>query len=286
MSKGRKLAAESRREAVNRAYSKRPQPELGTCWLNEIGHGGKHEKSDRCSEWRAAPQPEPTPLGRCCESGMFGEPHECRKQPSPAGAPQMQITELQHIAWVIVHSGFEPEARLGGCCCDICSLLREQMEAIRKREAEEYVEALHKVIDYASPAGARESAEQFFNSLPEETKYKWAGEVKPHWAFEFSEAYAKKETERADAAERERNTFSTTIVRLDRALEFRQKEVESLRTELREANEALRPFTEIQPPYDHDDECSFCGTKEGEEHPATCYWVIAKALLSRKGEGS
>jgi len=197
MSKGRKLAAESRREAVNRAYSKRPQPELGTCWLNEIGHGGKHEKSDRCSEWRAAPQPEPTPLGRCCESGMFGEPHECRKQPSPAGAPQMQITELQHIAWVIVHSGFEPEARLGGCCCDICSLLREQMEAIRKREAEEYVEALHKVIDYASPAGAREFTKDFFSTRMR--NFREGSELPYLVAMELMEAYAKKERERADA---------------------------------------------------------------------------------------
>jgi len=77
----------------------------------------------------------------------------------------------------------------------------------------------------SSPAGARESAEQFFNSLPEETKYKWAGEVKPHWAFAFAEAYAKKERERADAAERQ--------------LEAKTAEVESLRTELREIKQKL-----------------------------------------------
>ena len=122
----------------------------------------------------------------------------------------------------------------------------------------------------SQPAGARESAEQFFNSLPEETKYKWAGEVKPHWAFEFSEAYAKKETERADAAERERNTFSTTIVRLDRALEFRQKECESLRTELRDMREALEHV--IKHVTFSRNLCRDCAK--------------AEALLSRKGEGS
>jgi hypothetical protein len=43
---------------------------------------------------------------------------------------------------------------------------------------------------------------------------------------------------------------------------------------------ALRPFTEIQPPYDHDNECSFCRTPEGQTHPETCSWEIAKILVA------
>ena len=91
-----------------------PQPELGTCWLNEIGHGGKHEKSDRCSEWRAAPQPEPTPMtdkgrGLCHAEGHQGiGPHEIdwnfcldwkpirAEQPSPhAGARELNFFQTR-----------------------------------------------------------------------------------------------------------------------------------------------------------------------------------------------
>jgi len=43
-----------------------------------------------------AASPAPTPLGRCCESGMFGEPHECRKQPSPpAGARELNFFQTR-----------------------------------------------------------------------------------------------------------------------------------------------------------------------------------------------
>ena len=35
----------------------------------------------------------------------------------------------------------------GGCSCDLCSLLREMKADIQKREADEYIVALHKVID-------------------------------------------------------------------------------------------------------------------------------------------
>lgn len=57
------------------------------------------------------------------------------------------ITEFQHIAWVLVHKVLEPEDGFGGCSCDICSLLRDDMKTIREKEANEYIEEMHKGID-------------------------------------------------------------------------------------------------------------------------------------------
>jgi hypothetical protein len=133
----------------------------------------------------------------------------------------------------------------------------------------------------SSPAGARESAEQFFNSLPEETKYKWAGEVKPHWAFAFAEAYAKKERERADAAER----VNKEITRLGREL---VDEVESLRTELREAREALQLALVPLAALVLSGECVNARTGLCDEVKLDVLKAhdAILALLSRKGEGS
>ena len=54
------------------------------------------------------------------------------------------VPELNHLAWVIVHNGLEPDAGFGGCSCDTCSLLRDCMKAIREKEAREYIEAMHR----------------------------------------------------------------------------------------------------------------------------------------------
>jgi len=59
------------------------------------------------------------------------------------------VPELNHLAWVIVHNGLEPEKGFGGCSCDTCSLLRDCMKTIRDKEAQEYMRAL-------SPAVAEE----------------------------------------------------------------------------------------------------------------------------------
>ena len=57
------------------------------------------------------------------------------------------VPELNHLAWVIVHNGLEPNSGFGGCSCDTCSLLRDCMKAIREKEAQEYIGAIHKGID-------------------------------------------------------------------------------------------------------------------------------------------
>lgn len=49
------------------------------------------------------------------------------------------ISELNHLAWVLVHNGLEPESGFGGCSCDTCSLLRDIMKDIRKREANDFI---------------------------------------------------------------------------------------------------------------------------------------------------
>ena len=109
------------------------------------------------------------------------------------------------------------------------------------------------------------------------------------FALSLAEAYADfratQERERADAAERERDEFGTTIVRLDRALEFRQKECESLRTELRDMREALNDGTAVALLLR-----SFADLKEAVDKPTAKkmgeFLRKAEALLSRKGEGS
>lgn len=41
-----------------------------------------------------------------------------------------------------------------------------------------------------------------------------------------------------------------------------------------------------QPPFDHDGECSYCGTKEGRQHPVGCTWEKLKALArTQNGDG-
>ena len=238
---------------------------VGTCDRHSGKHG-LHSMWDACENWKASPAPQPEPYrGRNgvnweAELEYVKELDAKSEQPSPpAGAREHKENEVMKtirdangttIWWGKPLAGrgeaAEQEQNKAGISASSGTTFITS-SAPNERPA-------------SSPAGARESAEQFFNSLPEETKYKWAGEVKPHWAFEFAEAYAKKERERADAAERERDEFGTTIVRLDRALEFRQKECESLRTELREMREALEHITQVR----------------------ACAKI--EALLSRKGE--
>lgn len=57
------------------------------------------------------------------------------------------VSKVHHLAWVIVHNVLEPQKGFGGCSCDICSLLRGCMKAIREKEAREYIEAMHKGAD-------------------------------------------------------------------------------------------------------------------------------------------
>ena len=59
----------------------------------------------------------------------------------------LSISEFNHLACVLVHKVLEPEDGFGGCSCDICSLLRDDMRAVREKEANEYLETLHKGID-------------------------------------------------------------------------------------------------------------------------------------------
>ena len=53
-------------------------------------------------------------------------------------------SDLQHVAWVLVHNVLEPEKGFGGCSCDICSGLRSEMERIRKKEADEWYQTAYK----------------------------------------------------------------------------------------------------------------------------------------------
>lgn len=57
---------------------------------------------------------------------------------------QMSISELKHLAFVIAHNGLEPDKGFGGCSCDICSLLREMIAEIKKKEAKEYLATKYK----------------------------------------------------------------------------------------------------------------------------------------------
>jgi len=43
------------------------------------------------------------------------------------------MSNLEHIAFSFVHGGFDPD-NVGGCSCDDCSQLREEIAAIRERE--------------------------------------------------------------------------------------------------------------------------------------------------------
>jgi hypothetical protein len=125
--------------------------------------------------------------------------------------------------------------------------------------------------------------------------------------FDRLNAELERARERADAVERERDEFGTTIVRLDRALEFRQKECESLRTELREvhdnlhtsslekqeltlnlqdAERELRDVLEALEKRQRKGHNDTCANMLSAEFTCDCGYVEAEALLSRKGEGS
>ena len=65
-----------------------------------------------------------------------------------------------------------------------------------------------------------------------------------------------------------RNEFIVSLV----------KRVAALETALRQLHPEF-----VQPPYDHDCECSYCGTKEGLQHPEDCPWEKLKALLAQSG---
>lgn len=55
---------------------------LGTCWLNEIGHGGLHEKSDRCSEWREEPAQREGATCPTCKSKWRGSRNCTKRHPN------------------------------------------------------------------------------------------------------------------------------------------------------------------------------------------------------------
>jgi hypothetical protein len=63
---------------------------------------------------------------------------------------------------------------------------------------------------------------------------------------------------------------------LEAALLSAQKEIALWRGIVEE----LDPI-HVQPPYDHDGECSYCRTKEGRKHPRACTWERARAALAQ-----
>lgn len=46
-------------------------------------------------------------------------------------------SELNHLAYSLVHNGIEPPRGFGGCSCDVCNALRTRMMKIRHSEANE-----------------------------------------------------------------------------------------------------------------------------------------------------
>jgi hypothetical protein len=56
----------------------------------------------------------------------------------------IKSVDLVHIAWVILHGGFEGP---GGCSCDDCKDIREHLEQQRNEEAAAFYE------EHYPPAG-------------------------------------------------------------------------------------------------------------------------------------
>jgi hypothetical protein len=296
--------------------------------LNEIGHGGKHEKSDRCSEWRAAPQPEPTPVW----------------SPNELLNPEIVIDLSKTICQARANNAIVNMDTMCATCgkpygqhfekwCDKYEsgkqFVPEQPSlpaGAREHKENEVMKTIRDAngttIWWGKPlAGRGEAAEQEQNkagiSASSGTTFITSSAPNERPASSpagFSEAYAKKETERADAAERdalqlidERDSAEDALqkahialggdgewtaklppeespesgdLRLDvpalaeslsedlkritllnsanlKARQTAEREVESLRTELRELREHCVS--------EHD--CSFCGLERSSAEP-------------------
>jgi hypothetical protein len=64
---------------------------------------------------------------------------------------RVSISELNHLAWALVHNVLDPEVGFSGCSCDLCSLLRDCMKSIREKEAQEYIADMHAMMDALEP---------------------------------------------------------------------------------------------------------------------------------------
>lgn len=59
----------------------------------------------------------------------------------------MNNSDLQHMAFVLVHGGFEEGN--GGCSCGTCSAIRSLMYVTREKEAADYMKQLHERSEHA-----------------------------------------------------------------------------------------------------------------------------------------
>lgn len=50
-------------------------------------------------------------------------------------------TDIEHLAYSLVHDGVDPPRGFGGCSCELCNALRLKMAEIRAKEAKEYIDA-------------------------------------------------------------------------------------------------------------------------------------------------
>lgn len=52
----------------------------------------------------------------------------------------MNRQDMQHIAYVLLHSGFDTrfDTSIGGCYCEICCEIRQLMDSQRSIEADAY----------------------------------------------------------------------------------------------------------------------------------------------------
>jgi len=143
------------------------------------------------------------------------------------------------------------------------------------------------------PAGARD-VEQFIDDwLKKHNYHEWmcgnTHDLSVKQAAQVCLEWAKKERERADAAERELSKFEDGVNELG---EDYERKIESLRTELREAKEALGNLVNrlkvVHDSPEYRNVWVFNQLRNGE-YTGPKYdkeLIEAKALLSRKGEGS
>jgi len=240
---------------------------VGTCDRHSGKHG-LHSMWDACENWKASPAPQPEPYrGRNgvnweAELEYVKELDAKSEQPSPpAGAREHKENEVMKtirdangttIWWGKPLAGrgeaAEQEQNKAGISASSGTTFITS-SAPNERPA-------------SQPAGARESAEEMW------PKWKPAKLGSPNEmavprsvVYQFAEAYAKKERERADAAERELKLVDEALARrpaladcksryesvykacdtaanMDRQISSVKCEVESLRTELREMREA------------------------------------------------
>jgi len=162
---------------------------------------------DACENWTASPAPRPEPTSeflKCpeCFGVIPNHASDCSIRPEPTprhgfGVCNDADCEQCRVKYVTVVDSIQPEQP-------------------------------------SPPVEARESAEQLADKWKADVKHYGCECSTAHLA-EFAEAYAKKERERADAAERERDNVTTQW-------SIAADEVESLRIELREAKQRLQTF--------------------------------------------